>query len=307
MSEYSTESDSSAIPAEIIEHDGTVPEATALPPALQSDPPPRQRRRRLPLLLFLATCFTTVLMGGYTYAVAVMTILACHEMGHFLQARRYGVPASLPYFIPMPNLIGTMGAVISMDPRIRHRRALFDIGISGPLFGLLPTLVCCYVGLHYEGRWVARSVIDSSELFELGDPLLFQWMAHWILGTMPENHILTIGPIAMAGWVGLLITSLNLIPIGQLDGGHVLYAMLGPLARPLAMLVLVACAVGAFTWGYYWWTPMLVLLAVIGPTHPPTRGDHLPLGWWRTVLGWSMLAFVIVGFAPNLIVNMPTP
>ncbi len=273
-----------------------------------SHAPRRPRPRRLlPLVLFVLTCFTTVAVGGTWYGLAVMTILVCHEAGHFVQARRYRVPASLPYFIPMPNLIGTMGAVIAMDPRIHNRRALFDIGMTGPLFGLLPTLICCYVGLLTEGRWIARAAIDGQELLELGDPLIFQWMAHAIVGPMPEGHILTIGPIAMAGWVGLLITSLNLIPIGQLDGGHILYAMLGRRAHPVALALLVAAAVGAFTYGYYWWTPMIILLAVFGPTHPPTRSDGIPLGRWRTLLGCCMLAFVIVGFTPNLFVNMPTP
>ncbi len=109
----------------------------------------RQRprpRRLLPLVLFVLTCFTTVAVGGYWYGLAVMTILVCHEGGHFFQAA-LSSPRVVPFFIPMPNLIGTMGAVIAMDPRIHHRRALFDIGMTGPLFGLLPTLICCYVGL----------------------------------------------------------------------------------------------------------------------------------------------------------------
>lgn len=268
---------------------------------------PGRPRRMLPFVLFVLTCFTTVAVGGFSYGLAVMTILVCHEAGHFVQAWRYGVPASLPFFIPMPNLIGTMGAVIAMDPRIHHRRALFDIGMTGPLFGLLPTLICCYAGLHTDARWIARAAIDSRDLLELGDPLIFQWMARAILGPMPEGHILTIGPVAMAGWVGLLITSLNLIPIGQLDGGHILYAMLGRRAHPVALALLIAAAVGAFTFGYYWWTPMIILLAIVGPTHPPTRSDHLPIGGWRTLLGCCMLAFVIVGFTPNLFVNMPSP
>ncbi|MDD4271035.1 MAG: site-2 protease family protein, partial [Thermoguttaceae bacterium] len=141
--------------------------AAASQGALAGEPshaPPRPRPRRLlPLVLFVLTCFTTVAVGGYGYGLAVMTILVCHEAGHFIQARRYQVPASFPFFIPMPNLIGTMGAVIAMDPRIHHRRALFDIGMTGPLFGLLPTLICCYVGLLTEARWIARAAIDSRD------------------------------------------------------------------------------------------------------------------------------------------------
>ncbi len=164
-----------------------------------------------------------------------MTLLSCHEMGHFVQARRYRVPASLPFFIPIPSPspIGTMGAVIGMDPRIPNRKALFDIGSTGPIFGLLPTLIFCYLGLAHGAEWIDRATIAPGDLFEFGDPLILQWMAAWVLGPAPENHILTIGAIGYAGWVGLLVTSLNLFPLGQLDGGHVLYAILGRRARPI--------------------------------------------------------------------------
>ena len=266
---------------------------------------PHRPRWQLPLILFLMTCGTTFLAGGMQYALAVMTIFVCHEMGHFVQARRYHVPASLPYFIPIPNLFGTMGAVIGMDPRVPNRKALFDIGSTGPIFGLLPTLIFCYFGLLYGGQWIDRSTIAPGSLFELGDPLILQWMATWVLGPAPENHILTIDAVAYAGWVGLLITSLNLFPLGQLDGGHILYAILGPRARPIARLLFVACVVGMIVFQYYAWGLMLGLIFLFGPAHGPTRHDDAPLGWPRTVLGWCLLAFVIVGFTPNLIVSMP--
>jgi membrane-associated protease RseP (regulator of RpoE activity) len=105
----------------------------------------------------------------------------------------------------------------------------------------------------------------------------------------------------MAGWVGLLITSLNLLPIGQLDGGHILYAILGRRARLVATLVLIGCVIGVIVYSYYWWSLMLVLLLVFGPAHPPTQRDNLPLGWWRTIVGTCLLAFVIIGFTPNLL------
>lgn len=266
---------------------------------------PRRPRWQLPLVLFLMTCGTTFLVGGMKYALAVMTIFVCHEMGHFVQARRYRVPASLPFFIPIPNLFGTMGAVIGMDPRVPNRKALFDIGSTGPIFGLLPTLIFCYLGLLHSGQWVDRSAIAPGSLFEFGDPLILQWMATWVLGPAPENRILAIGAVAYAGWVGLLITSLNLFPIGQLDGGHILYAILGRRARPIARTLFVACVVGMIVFQYYWWGLMLALIFLFGPAHGPTRHDDAPLGWPRTVLGWCLLAFVIIGFTPNLIVSMP--
>jgi Zn-dependent protease len=266
---------------------------------------PHRPRWQLPLVLFLMTCGTTFLAGGMQYALAVMTIFVCHEMGHFVQARRYRVPASLPFFIPIPNLFGTMGAVIGMDPDVPNRKALFDIGSTGPIFGLLPTLIFCYLGLLHGGQWVDRSTIAPGGLFELGDPLILQWMATWVLGPAPENHILTIGAVAYAGWVGLLVTSLNLFPIGHLDGGHILYAILGRHARPIARTLFVACVVGVIVFQLYGWGLMLALIFFFGPAHGPTRHDDAPLGWPRTVLGWSLLAFVIIGFTPNLIVSMP--
>lgn len=267
--------------------------------------PTHRPRWQLPLALFLATCGTTLLMVGPWYAVSVMTILVCHEMGHFLQARRYGVPASLPFFIPVPNLFGTMGAVIAMDPRVPNRKALFDIGSTGPVFGLLPTLLFCYFGLMYGSEWVDRSTIPAHELVEFGDPLILQWMAAWTLGPAPANHILYVSPLAYAGWVGLLITSLNLFPIGQLDGGHILYAILGRRSRPIAKTVFAACVIGAIVFWYYWWALMLGLIFFFGTSHGPTRQDETPLDWPRTILGWCLLAFLFIGFTPNLFVSLP--
>lgn len=268
-------------------------------------------RWRLPLVLFVATCVSTFLVGGWVYCVALMTILVCHEAGHFLQARRYGVPASLPYFLPMPlTPIGTLGAVIAMDARVKDRRALFDIGITGPLAGLVPTLACCVLGLQAPFSKVSSTAemlhAAESGVFELGEPLLFTLLAQWNFGTIPDGHTVVIGPLATAGWVGLLITAVNLFPIGQLDGGHVLYALLRRRAHRVAQVILMGAVVGVVVgvWifkqrGMAGWTVMLVLLALMGPRHPPTANDTVPLGPTRIVLGWVTLAFLILGFTPN--------
>jgi membrane-associated protease RseP (regulator of RpoE activity) len=277
----------------------------------------RQRRVRLPVLLFVATCLSTLLAGtgmgdprlgwyawlvtGLWYAVPVMTILLCHEMGHFIQAHRYGVYASLPYFIPMPYppLIGTLGAVIVMEPRMGHRKALFDIGISGPLAGLVPTFVFLIVGLHF-------STIEKVQrgFMEFGEPLIFRFLKPLVLEPIPRGYDVILHPMAFAGWVGLLITSLNLMPIGQLDGGHVLYALLRKKANRIASLLLLSAivlvVVNFETYGS--WTLMLVLLLMMGPVHPPTADDSEPLGAVRIVLGWLALAFIVVGFTPTPII-----
>jgi membrane-associated protease RseP (regulator of RpoE activity) len=288
---------------------------------------PQRRRRRvlLPLLLFIATCLSTLYAGfdqvelpnqpqsetaalatawlqALRYAVPLMIILICHEMGHFIQTRRYGVYSSYPYFIPMPlTLLGTMGAVIAMEARMGHRRALFDIGITGPLAGLIPTIIFCIIGLH-----ISQPVpfIPKPDSIMVGAPVLFQLIKHWMHPSIPEGFVLNLDPMAFAGWVGLLITSLNLMPIGQLDGGHILYALLRKNARRIATLFLLA-AIAAALWQSWVlripspWTLMLFLLLMMGPAHPPTADDYEPLGLGRCILGWLTLAFILVGFTPN--------
>ncbi len=256
-----------------------------------------RRRLWLPVGLFVATCLSTLFAGGLMYAIPLMTILICHEAGHFLQARRYGLYTSYPYFIPMPlGFIGTFGAVIGMDPRIANRRALFDIGISGPLAGLVPTLVFCVLGLYWS------EIKPGHDVF--GDPILFKQIAIWLKGPIPEGHAIYTHPIAFAGWVGLLITSLNLLPIGQLDGGHVLYGLMRTGANRVASLLLLGAVVAVLYQSVQTgrpspWFLMLLLLTMMGPNHPPTANDHVPLGTGRTALGWATLAFFPLGFTPT--------
>jgi membrane-associated protease RseP (regulator of RpoE activity) len=295
---------------------------------------PRQRRVWLPLALFVATCLSTLAAGGggkeveialrdsglaaalwvwliegLKYAVPVMTILICHEMGHFLQARRYGVYASYPYFLPLPPPLsptGTLGAVIAMEARMGHRRALFDIGITGPLAGLVPTMIFSVIGLRWSH---AVLVVPGAHGLQLGDSVLFRLLTGWICDPLPAGHEILLHPMAFAGWVGLLVTSLNLIPIGQLDGGHILYALLRQKARPVATLLLAA-ALGMVIWQWkalYGWSLMLFLLLLMGPIHPPTANDDEPLGTFRIILGWLTLAFIPIGFTPQPLVDQEPP
>jgi membrane-associated protease RseP (regulator of RpoE activity) len=273
---------------------------------------PRQRSWRLPLFLFIATCLSTLdahvsvamlqqdwlggILYGLRYAAPLMCILVCHELGHFLQTLRYGVFSSYPYFIPVPgSLFGTMGAVIAMEPRMGHRRALFDIGISGPLAGLVPTIIFLVIGLQHSGFDT-----PSKNAILFGDPLLFRFFAWWILGPTPPGREIIADPMAFAAWVGLLLTSVNLFPIGQLDGGHVLYALLRRKAHKVAKFLLFTILVTIICfWDSLWmWSLMVVLLFLMGPKHPPTADDDEPLGAWRYVLGWLTLAFIIIGFTP---------
>ena len=258
--------------------------------------PPARRRVVVPLVLFLLTVASTYMMGGLAYSLALMITLGAHELGHFLQARRYGVPASLPYFLPMPlSPIGTMGAVIAMHPGMGNRRSLFDIAISGPLAGLVPALAFSVIGLRLSQ--VVPAV--GAGTVSLGEPLLFHWLSLAIFGQLPPGHDILLHPVAFAGWVGIFITALNLIPISQLDGGHMLYALLRRKAHILATLLLAAAAVAVVVYGYWGWTLMLALLCLIGPNHPPTADDTVPLGAGRVLLGWLTLLFVFVGFTPT--------
>lgn len=289
--------------------------------------PQRPSGRLVPISLFFLTCLTTLAAGtpaiaqkaiailvargqlpfgtsmatiteglftGFQYAGPLMLILLCHEMGHYLQARRNRIPASLPYFIPIPfGFLGTMGAVIGMRANLGDRRSLFDVGISGPLAGLVPTLVFLFVGLHF-------SKVGHTHPGQLtfGEPLLMQWIINYKFGTIPPGHDVMLHPMAFAAWVGLLITSLNLIPIGQLDGGHVLHALTPRWSAPIAQFLLFGAVLASFLFGYGAWSLMIILLFLMGPKHPPTADDRTPIGTFRVVLGCLTLAFILIGFTP---------
>jgi membrane-associated protease RseP (regulator of RpoE activity) len=262
-----------------------------------SPPAPLRRRVLLPAALFVATCVTTYDVGGLAFALPVMFILTTHELGHFFQALRYRVPASLPYFIPMPvGFLGTMGAVIGLRAHVGNRKALFDIGISGPLAGLVPAIACSVVGLYLSP--VVEIGLRPGALM-LGEPLFFKVLEFLIFGPLDDAHHVMLHPLGYAGWVGIFITGLNLMPIGQLDGGHVLYALLLRRAHAISTFVLVAAALGVALFGYWGWSLMLALLFLMGPKHPPTADDTVPLGTGRIILGWLTLAFVVLGFTPQ--------
>jgi len=268
----------------------------------------------MPLALFVLTCLSTLWAGEFwadpardwapwMYAVPLMTILVCHEAGHFVQALRYRIYASFPYFIPMPvTPIGTMGAVIGMEARVGDRRALFDIGITGPLAGLVPTIVFCLLGLQWS---IVTPVAPDEPSFIV--PALFGFLADRLVGTPAPGFEVLYHPTAVAGLVGMLITAINLFPIGQLDGGHILYGLLRRRAHTVAWLLLggatAAILFAAFVLEQYQVLGLLVmvgLLLAIGPRHPPTANDYVELGRGRIILGWLALAFVPLGFTPML-------
>ena len=239
-----------------------------------------------------------------------MAMLGAHEMGHFLQSVRYGVPASLPYFIPtgIPFLMapvtpfGTMGAVIFQEPGVANRKQLYDIAISGPLAGLavaLPTLIW---GMS-QSRIIDLPPNVQVQLF--GDPLLIKWVAAYFHGPMKPGQDIFISPVGFAGWVGVFITALNLIPIGQLDGGHILYTLLPRQAHFIARFVYFTAAAlmvygGLFiSPNYFGFALLLLLIGRFGIRHGPTADDRVPLGVPRVILGWMTLMFLFIGFTPT--------
>jgi Zn-dependent protease len=241
--------------------------------------------------------FVERLWDAFQFSAALMFILTCHELGHYILSHRYRLRSSLPFFLPMPyGPLGTLGAVIAMDGEVPHKRALFDIGISGPLAGLIPTLVFLYYGV----QWSYIGPRQPGEI-EFGNPLLFQWTIYWMFGHIPPDMMLYSHPVAMAAWAGLLLTSLNLMPFSQLDGGHIFYALLGKRSLPVIYCIFVATIITVtLFWSQLWqWSLMLILIALIGVGHPPTANDALPLTPFRHCLGWATLLFVFVGFTPT--------
>ena len=258
-------------------------------------PKPPGLNWQTPLLLYIATWLSVTWAGGFVFACCVMAILTCHELGHYIQTRRYRIPSSLPYFIPLPiGYFGTMGAIIKMDGRIPNRRALFDIGISGPLAGLVPTLICCVIGIRQAQ---VGPIVDHS--LQFGDPLLLQWLSYLAFGPIPDDMTLNLNSVGMAGWFGLFLTTLNLFPLGQLDGGHVFYAILGKRAPALSVLLFALIVAYVIVSQSFIWLFMLFLIYLMSPRHPPTQNDEVPIGAFRAILGIATLAFIVPGFTVN--------
>lgn len=231
---------------------------------------------------------------GFPFAFTLMTILLSHELSHYFTAIKHNTKASLPYFIPAPTMIGTFGAFIKMKSPIQTRKALIDIGASGPIAGFVVSVIASIVGLSYST--IVPSV-ESSGAIVLGDSILFSLLSRLILDVPGSSFEVMLHPIAFAGWIGLFVTSLNLIPIGQLDGGHVVYAFLGEKQISISrMLVPVLFLLGLFTWeGWMLWAGLLFLL---GLKHPPVTYWELPLDNRRRFTGVLALVLFILTFIP---------
>jgi membrane-associated protease RseP (regulator of RpoE activity) len=266
--------------------------------------------RPVHVVLFLLTLLTTTMAGSFSagvnpledlrllvhglpFSATLMTILLVHEMGHFLVARWHGVEATPPYFIPGPPfLIGTFGAFIRMRTPT-NRRALFDVGAAGPWAGFLVAIPAVIYGLSIS---TVGPPVEEPEGLLLGDSLAFAALARLALGVSPAEVTITLHPIALAGWFGLFVTFLNLLPVGQLDGGHVVYALLGRFHRLVARLGL-AVILGLAFLGWNGWLIWAVLVTMIGLDHPPTV-DDTPLDPRRRLGAWLTVGLFVVTFMP---------
>jgi membrane-associated protease RseP (regulator of RpoE activity) len=238
-------------------------------------------------------------MPGVRLAAGLLSVLVAHEMGHYLACRYYRVSATLPYFLPLPLIspVGTLGAFIRIRAPIPHRKALFDIGVAGPLAGLLVCLPVLYLGV-FDARVVPYEPGPLGS--HLGEPLLFQWVAWFIHGPIPADHTLAIGALGYAAWFGLLVTALNLMPISQLDGGHVMYALLRDRAHYITRVGKWVCV--ALIYFGLSWVLWAILVHVLGRPHPPTLNDAVAVGRARTVVGILSMAVFVVCFVPNPII-----
>jgi membrane-associated protease RseP (regulator of RpoE activity) len=287
----------------------------------------KHKRVLINLLLFAVTIITTTLAGallrgknpfvsfenfsfGLTYSFAILMILTAHEMGHYLYAVKYKISATLPYFIPFflyPFSFGTLGAFIKMKSPIPNKKALFDVGIAGPIAGFSMSLLFLITGFYYlpdlNGVIAYVSEIHpwsdtGIDALTLGNSILFDYI-RVIMGAeyLPMYEIYHF-PFIFAGWIGLLVTALNLMPIGQLDGGHISYALLGKKAKFVGVSAFVALALlNFYATNWLLWTVLILFL--IRLKHPPTMDDNIDLDKRRKILAWISYIIFIISFSPK--------
>ena len=263
----------------------------------------------LPVGLFIATILSVIFFPPYLqygmaifknlnlvaenlpFAFGLMAILTCHEAGHFFAAKRLGAEVTLPYFIPGPTLFGTFGAVIRANSPFFNRRELMEIAAAGPIAGLIVTIPALIYGLLSS-----QVVPETSGGLILGDSLLTKWLSDIIWGKLPAGYTVAISPLGFAGWAGFLVTMLNLLPIGSLDGGHIAYALLGKKQKWAAQFFWLALIPLGF-WFYGWWVWAAVGI-LFRLEHPPTLDDDYSLSLWHGAIGWFCFLIFVLIFIP---------
>ncbi|MCL4485865.1 MAG: site-2 protease family protein [Nitrospirae bacterium] len=271
------------------------------------------RGKILAAFLFFLTCLTTTgagailagqdpltslsgFLSGLPYSFTLMLILSAHEAGHYFVSRRYGVTSPLPWFIPAPTLIGTFGAVIRLPRLPGSRLALFDIALAGPIAGLIPSVIALAVGIRLSS--ILPGGAPPASGMEIGESLMFRFLA-WAFSTGTSgDSTLLLSPVGFAGWVGLLVTALNLMPVGQLDGGHLAWALLGRKARRILWGIFpLLLTLGYRGWRGWWiWAGLLLLMGV---SHPELPDGETRLPPSRVVWGGIALLIEVLVFVPD--------
>ncbi len=273
--------------------------------------------KRIPYLhitLFVLTFISTLAVGalheginiiaepfkiyrGFPFSATLLLILLSHEGSHYILSKKHRVDTTLPYFLPAPTLFGTFGAFIKMKSPITTKNALMDIGASGPIAGFIVSIIATVIGLFLSKVMPA---VKADGMLTLGDSLLFAGLSKLIVGTIPDNYDVFLHPIAFAGWIGFFVTSINLIPVGQMDGGHIAYALLGERHTAISKVLILVMMLLGFVW--QGWAVWAVLLILLGFRHPPIIYSAIPLDPKRKIIGWIALIIFIVTFIPVPIV-----
>ena len=244
----------------------------------------------------------TQLLGGLWFSVPALLILGSHEFGHYFACRYYRIPASLPYFVPAPafSIVGTLGAVIRMALP-RTRKALFDVGIAGPIAGFVVLVPLAIYGVTHSYVIRLPQAVAIRQGLELGDPLLLTLLQQAFFGRLPDRSLFVMHPTGFAAWFGLLATALTLFPAGQLDGGHIVHAIVGRASRYVTvasiLILLVLAVFVSASWAV--WSVLLVLMTFsFGLDHPPVAEEHLPIGGTRIALAVFAVAMFVLSFTP---------
>jgi membrane-associated protease RseP (regulator of RpoE activity) len=234
-------------------------------------------------------------LGGLWFSVPFLGFLTAHEFGHYGMGRLHGLRPSLPYYLPGPPILtGSFGAVIVFRGQFPNRRVLFDFAAGGPIAGFAVAVLASAIGL----RWSPIVKADPSAGIPLGDPLLFHWLSDQVLGPLGAGRDVSLHPTALAGWFGLLFTMMNLVPVLQLDGGHIAYALFRRGSRWVTLaglfgIVWAVIGLGAYTWTL-WFVLLIVMMRLIGWEHPPALDDNLPLDPVRIAVA-VLIALIMVG------------
>ncbi len=268
-----------------------------------------QRKIGVNIILFLATVVTTVFAGtlladvdpithpefiykGIPFSITIMSILLSHELGHYLMSRRHKVDATLPYFIPAPTLVGTFGAVIKIRSNVPDRRALLDIGATGPIVGFLVSVPALIIGLT-----LSHPAVNTSAGINFGSSLLLEFFARRFSPPVPDGYALLLHPVALAGWIGMLVTMMNLMPVGMMDGGHIAYALFGKWHRHISRAVIAILLIMGI-YGWFGWAVWGMLNVAFGLRHPAPTNPEIPLDGKRKLIGALAAIIFILTFIP---------